>query len=207
MLNHLKDHTTALDASHRGLTSYLIPQWLAQNTQDLSARIDSSAYGETPQKLLTIIFKRLNLGPEHLFVDLGCGAGSVCQEALKRGCRVLGIDHNPALIDLAKKRLGNHPRLTLACTSLIDADWSEAHFAYATTARFHGDLIQHLTLQAMRAPHLQAIACLGRPLLLCSSTDKRWRIESWPPFAVCWNPCEIALPTPLTIYWNGDPPP
>jgi 2-polyprenyl-3-methyl-5-hydroxy-6-metoxy-1,4-benzoquinol methylase len=46
----------------------------------------------------------LALGPGVRVLDVGCGSGDFCAQALARGARVSGIDAAPAMIEIASRR-------------------------------------------------------------------------------------------------------
>ncbi|HST40751.1 MAG TPA: class I SAM-dependent methyltransferase [Conexibacter sp.] len=72
----------------------------------------------------------LTLGPAPLIVDLACGPGSLGARLLDAlpGARVLGIDHDPLLLDVARRALAERhgERLTLLDGDLLDAGWPAA---------------------------------------------------------------------------------
>src|SRR5689334_15759504 len=47
-------------------------------------------------------------------LDVGCGAGAHAQELVARGARVEGLDRSPALLRIARERLGPDVPLHLA---------------------------------------------------------------------------------------------
>jgi len=44
--------------------------------------------------------------PGGLWLDIGCGAGDLANKLSQTGRTVIGLDHDPAMIDLAQKRFG-----------------------------------------------------------------------------------------------------
>ncbi len=71
----------------------------------------------------------LRCGPEPLVVDLACGPGSLSARLLAAipGARVLAVDHDPLLLELARRELApDHVgRLTLLDADLEQDDWPE----------------------------------------------------------------------------------
>ena len=50
---------------------------------------------------------------ESAVLDLGCGAGQLTGELVERGARVTGADVSPAMIELARSRVGNRAELVV----------------------------------------------------------------------------------------------
>jgi SAM-dependent methyltransferase len=48
---------------------------------------------------------RVGLGPGHLVLDIGCGAGAFLRLVTERGARAFGLDASDALLDLARIRV------------------------------------------------------------------------------------------------------
>lgn len=73
---------------------------------------------------------QLALGDAPLVVDLACGPGSLSARLLDAlpGARVLGLDHDPLLLDVARRALGARfgERLTLLDADLLDDGWPAA---------------------------------------------------------------------------------
>jgi SAM-dependent methyltransferase len=70
---------------------------------------------------------------ESTVLDIACGTGELCFElAERKGCRVLGIDHSPRMLEFAEKRNSSkNVRFTLAdATDLTSIE--PASFDYAT---------------------------------------------------------------------------
>jgi hypothetical protein len=63
----------------------------------------------TPQANIDEIVAALDLPSRGTFLDLGCGDGRVLAAAIghRAGLRATGIENNPALVLLAKMRVGN----------------------------------------------------------------------------------------------------
>jgi SAM-dependent methyltransferase len=77
-------------------------------TEDISCYKDMAAYSPTPYGRLEKMIAYLKLTPNDVFVDLGCGEGRVVFfVALNRLKKVIGVELNKQLIDIAKKNLDN----------------------------------------------------------------------------------------------------
>ena len=179
----------------------MIPAWVrqpedAETALSFADRAQASAYGETPAYLIEALLDRLAPGPDELFVDLGCGAGNVCAAVLARGARVLGVEVNPELANAARIFLGGAPpgRCRIQEADFLHVDWSQAHLAYATTARFPDSLLQAITDRAEQAAKFRAFAVLGQPLALS------WPVQERFECLVCWNPGENPRWEMLYLY-------
>ncbi len=195
------------EASQQGLQEQMIPAWVRRPEETLlgfsfADRAQASAYGETPPYLIEAILDRLAPQPDELFVDLGCGGGNVCAAVLARGARVLGIEANPELANAARAFLRNAPpdRCQFLEADFLQADWSPAHIAYATTARFPDSLLRAIADRAEQAVHLRAFAALGRPLPM------DWPVQEQFERLVCWNPGENPRWEQLYLYHRQDGP-
>ena len=52
-----------------------------------------------------------------LILDIGCGTGTNLHLYQKAGCKVCGIDSSPAMLEVARKNLGQHAELRLGDAS------------------------------------------------------------------------------------------
>ncbi|MGF1427544.1 class I SAM-dependent methyltransferase [Kitasatospora sp. LaBMicrA B282] len=67
-------------------------------------------------------------GPAPRILDLACGTASISGRLLARlpGARSVGVDLDPALLDIARGSHGDEPRLTLVTADLRDPQWTAA---------------------------------------------------------------------------------
>ncbi len=98
-------------------------------------RLQSDVFGEfnLDSELLTLV-ERCNVG-----VDLGCGNGSLLESLLSKCETVIGVDSSPKMLELAEKRLGNHPDVSLRIgelTHLPLRDW-EADLTFISMVLHH----------------------------------------------------------------------
>jgi ubiquinone/menaquinone biosynthesis C-methylase UbiE len=49
------------------------------------------------------VLAALELEPEDALLDVGCGGGVFLRQALETGCRVVGLDHSPDMVRLARE--------------------------------------------------------------------------------------------------------
>jgi len=79
---------------------------------------------------LDIMLRVLDLRDEPIrsFIDLGCGAGALGAVILERypDARGVFIDFSPAMLDAAKRKLGDNPNVTLSNLDYATPDWLEA---------------------------------------------------------------------------------
>lgn len=70
------------------------------------------------------VLARLELQGDETVLDAGCGSGRVTQALLARlpRGRVIGVDGSPSMIDAARARLRDDPRLALVCADLSELD-------------------------------------------------------------------------------------
>lgn len=86
-----------------------------------SAYRDAENYQATKYQLLEKIFCRLQLRPDDIFIDLGCGKGRViffvAREKIKK---IIGVELDKKLVALARQNLGrlkiNHPPIEIVQT-------------------------------------------------------------------------------------------
>ncbi len=83
--------------------------------------LDTCCYGETPWIALHRLAKKVKLTTDTRLLDMGSGVGlAACWLSIHTGCRVLGVERNPALIKLGN-RLVNGCRLADRI-SFLEAD-------------------------------------------------------------------------------------
>lgn len=76
--------------------------------EDISSNRDMVSYQPAPYGRLEKMIVYLKLTPDDIFVDLGCGKGrAVFFVALRRLKKVIGVELDQSLIDIAKKNLNN----------------------------------------------------------------------------------------------------
>lgn len=53
-------------------------------------------------------------------LEIGCGTGALAQRLVERGARLVAIDHNPEMLDLARRRVGERAKLVECTASEIE---------------------------------------------------------------------------------------
>jgi len=49
------------------------------------------------------ILEELDLGPDDVLLEIGCGGGAFLEQALRSGCRAKAVDHSPEMVRLARE--------------------------------------------------------------------------------------------------------
>src|SRR2546428_7719929 len=68
---------------------------------------------------VAVVLSALDLEPGHTVVDAGCGTGRLLEPLLDRAARVVGVDHSPASLEVARERVPAEKRHRL---ELLAAD-------------------------------------------------------------------------------------
>jgi len=79
-------------------------EWSAE-----TARWYADRYGEYATNRITV--DALDLSPDAVIVDVGCGTGSALRRVAKRVPRgmLLGVDPTPQMLEIARERAARHP--------------------------------------------------------------------------------------------------
>jgi len=94
-------------------------------------------------------------------LDAGCGAGAVSRALARRGASVLGLDVSPAMVELARARVGGDARLEYRIADLANEPLPDGAFdAVVSVATVH-----HLPLASI-VPRLAAAVAPGGVLLV-----------------------------------------
>jgi hypothetical protein len=83
----------------------------------------------TPQTLLETMLDMAKVTPSDYVIDLGSGDGRVVIAAAKRGATALGIEHNPDLVELARRaaaKAGVSARATFEKADIFENNFSKA---------------------------------------------------------------------------------
>jgi SAM-dependent methyltransferase len=86
------------------------PAQLGDWLTDRAARRPSGAAARTGYRDPThhrpsfgAILAELDLGPEDVLLEIGCGGGAFLEQALRSGCRAKAADHSPEMVRLARE--------------------------------------------------------------------------------------------------------
>lgn len=112
--------------------------------------------------------RRLGLSAEHRVLDLGCGPGFSLETLGAVGCRVVGLDVDPEMVQLARRRVPRRPGSAVSGGSATALPFRDSSFD-VVLARF---LFQHLP-DPVRV--VREVARVLRPggVFCCLDTDDR----------------------------------
>jgi SAM-dependent methyltransferase len=86
------------------------PRALGDWVTDRAARRPSGAaqregYRDPPHHRPSFgaILERLQLGPDDVLLEIGCGGGAFLEQALRSGCRAKAVDHSPEMVRVARE--------------------------------------------------------------------------------------------------------
>jgi SAM-dependent methyltransferase len=118
--NHSKWHQTFFDVTGRKPSG-----WLGK----LLYRKPIGHYG-----FFRVAIERLQLQPEDIFLEIGCGGGVLLEMVLQTVQRACGIDHSPDMVELARQKNGK--ALSEGRVEIIQGDvealpWAENYFTCA----------------------------------------------------------------------------
>ena len=98
-----------------------------------------------------------------LVLDVGCGTGTNLCLYHEAGCRVFGIDSSPAMLEEAKKKLGNQAELLLGSASEIH--YPDGFFDLVTGMLTFHEMPRQIRSQAMNEM-VRVLKQYGRILLI-----------------------------------------
>lgn len=150
--------------------------------QDMSCNKDMCFYGPTPYRALKLIFSHVRIGPEDIFMDIGCGKGRVVffASVYTVAQKAIGMEVSDSLVitarDNQRKCIGSHAKIEIIQADAARADMSEGTvfflfnpFGYRTTM----EVIKHLRESYFSRPRAMRIIyhCPAYRFLL---DDEKW---------------------------------
>jgi ubiquinone/menaquinone biosynthesis C-methylase UbiE len=81
---------------------------------DQVAYLDQAAASDAGREYKDRLLSALDLRPGHRVLDLGCGPGTdlpALARAVGTAGTVIGVDHDPAMVDQARRRTTDHPQV------------------------------------------------------------------------------------------------
>ncbi|MFE9746133.1 methyltransferase domain-containing protein [Saccharothrix saharensis] len=137
----------------------------------------------------------LDLRPDHVALDVGCGPGTDLPAMAERAREVIGVDVDPAMVDEAKRRTGHLP---------VDVRQGDAHalpLADHSVDRARVDRVLHLV--ADPATVLAELRRVLRPGGRAALAQPDWETLAVDPGSVATNlafnrfVCERVMPNPV----------
>jgi SAM-dependent methyltransferase len=127
--------------------------------------------------VLTIRYESLELRPEHLLLDLGCGAGRHTFEALQRGARVIAADlDDSALKDVHQVAAAMFPAPSLLC---VTSDALRLPFADTTFDHIVvSEVLEHIPSDEVAMAEIERVLKPGGTLAVS--------VPRWWPERICW---------------------
>jgi trans-aconitate 2-methyltransferase len=100
-----------------------------------------------------IILDRLELRGDETVLDAGIGTGKTTQKLLERipDGRLIGVDASAAMVEEAKRAIGDDPRVEFRVADLTELDLAEAADLVFSSATFHWILDHELLFQRLYA--------------------------------------------------------
>jgi trans-aconitate 2-methyltransferase len=164
---------------------------------------DARTYDESSapqQEWASEVLGRLEgIAPDAIALDVGCGTGRVTEalmELVPRG-RVLAIDASPAMVALARGRLGD--RAQVWCQDVLDLDLDEPVDAIVSTATLHWvtdhDRLWARLAGALRPDGVLEVQCGGagniegvREVIEAVARDVAPELVGWSPWLFAGPP-------------------
>jgi len=81
-----------------------------------------------------VAVERLQLQPEDIFLEIGCGGGALLDMVLQTVQQACGIDHSPDMVELARQKNGkalSEGRVEVMQGDVEALPWAENHFTCA----------------------------------------------------------------------------
>jgi ubiquinone/menaquinone biosynthesis C-methylase UbiE len=115
-------------------------KWL-QTFVDVTARKPSGWLGKLMYRkpighygFFRVVIEKLQLQPEDVFLEVGCGGGILLDMVLQTVQRAWGIDHSPDMVELARQKNAqavSEGRAEIVQGNVQALPWGEKHFTCA----------------------------------------------------------------------------
>jgi SAM-dependent methyltransferase len=106
---------------------------------------DWAIYGEAVSvPLFERVLNETGIGKGTMFLDIGCGGGTMCEMAFERGASVHGIDASESLISFARKRI---PQGVFQCADMEELPYGDSIFDVISginSFQFAGNIVNAL---------------------------------------------------------------
>ncbi|UJR20173.1 hypothetical protein I4U23_023305 [Adineta vaga] len=119
----------------------------------------------------SIIFNALELQPDHILVDMGCGPGTeslIILNKMKNRIRIIGVDPSQGMLDIFEKESNFNPNIEAVCKDAVQFSQSNEYSSYDRI--FLKSMIHLLTseqrLTAFEGFYKQLVSKKGRLLII-----------------------------------------
>lgn len=133
--------------------------------RDAPLQAEQMGYMSTPLSVLREVFERVELGPDDVVADLGCGMGAVLQAAAHmKGCKGFGVEFDPAMSKAAQAALENtglSDRVEIRTGDAGEADLTGASVVYLFNP-FNGETLERSVDRILEAAKT-------RPIKVCTT--------------------------------------
>lgn len=168
--------------------------------KDNSKNKDMCGYSPTSYRSMQKILDYLNLGPDDVFVDLGCGQGrAVFMAAFRRIRKAFGVELNKDLWEGAEKNLRTI-KAPHAPIEFICADAASFHVSDGTVYYLYNPFGYETTAAVMENVKASLAACPRRVRIISKGPSQRDLIDRQQ-----WLEFEIELDHGNILIWHSLP--
>ena len=163
-------------------------------------KVTEQPYGETPLNQIEAVFNAIPLQADDCFIDAGAGRGKLALwVAARYGCRVKGIEINPAFIHFGYKivdRCQLAHQVSFALCDFSTANLSEATVIYLYGIAFDDDTMAQIAFQLSQLSPSTKIITVSDPLNEFCETAQ---FETTATFTCTftWGKTTLYMQTPL----------
>jgi SAM-dependent methyltransferase len=195
--------------------SFLWEQRLAIATRSSSGIVteEHGGYATMPYRLIFMILDRLGLGPQDVFVDLGCGLGRVlCCAARYEVREVIGVEDIAELAQAAEANLrgmrgARTARRRVICGKAQDFDFAgvtaififspfDQHTLDQVLSRLKSSLAHGSEMEKLRLAYIEPVK--ARYALVIAAGGWLERYDYWPPERLPGRKHSVS-------FWRPDP--
>jgi predicted RNA methylase len=179
--------------------------------------VEHVSYGTIPYRLIFMVLDRLGLGPQDVFVDLGCGRGRVlCCAARYQVREVIGVEDTAELVKSAEANLrgmrgARTTRRRVICAKVQDFDYvgvTAIFMFHPFGPRTLGQVLSRLKSSLMYGPPTQKFRlAYVHPVYESVIAELGWleRLDYWPPERLPERKRSVSFWGPKTSIGDGQP--